>query len=373
MEVENCSPFPHMIFEKATTRNRHFDVMVVAGTFDLVHGQPLLISDEQKPIRCADRYTGEPHCSALLEETHLVVGKKCCDVHLLGSARAEDELPRRSWHVGVRVGSVSKIATVTGPRAWTWGLLSGWRLSEPELTDRVALHMGMAYGGSVKRSNDRAAATDDIHDDRAFDTYAPNPAGKGYVGRAALARGEAYVAAQIEDPALPIDNMHKKYPPVSFGPIPRWYPQRAAHAGTYDAHWRAEHFPYLPADFNFAFYQSAQPELTAPSWLDGNEPLVLLGCLPKGRLETQLPGIRILSILTDQHGLSQPAPLRLDTVSIDLDTETVQLVWRYAVPKQWGLSRVLLSAIPSGPPPRGASRPVHLHRQSSKSSRGLHG
>lgn len=373
MDIENCSPFPHMVFEKATTRGRHFDVMVVAGTFDLVHGQPLLIADAQKPIQCADRYAAAPACSALLEETHLVVAKQRCDVHLLGSARPLDDTPRRSWHVGLRVGPVSKIATVTGPRAWRWGLMSGWRLSEPEPTDRVALHMGLAYGGSVRRSHYRGPVTNDIHDDQAFDAYAPNLAGRGYVGDSALARGEAYAAAQIEDPARPITDIRRKYPPVSFAPLPRWNPQRVAHAGTYDAQWRAEHFPYLPADFNFAFYQSAQPELTAPGWLDGNEPIVLVGCLPIGRLETQLPGIRILSILTDQHGLSQPAPLRLDTVSIDLDTETVQLVWRYAVPKSWGLGKVLLGAIPTGPTAPGASRPVHVHRQHSASYRGVHG
>lgn len=373
MEVANHSPFPHMVFEKATTKNRHFDVMVVAGTFDLVHGQPLRISDEQKPINCADRHEGEPENTALLEETHLVIGKRRCDVHLTGHARPRDDAPLRSWHMGVRVGSVSKLATVTGPRAWTWSLLGGWRLGEPEPTDRVALHMGLAYGGSVPRSRYKGPATNDIHDDQAFDAYEPNPAGKGYVGQASLERSRAYAAAQIEDIEHPIAEIHKKYPPVSFGPLPRWHPHRAACAGTYDARWQAEHFPYLPADFDFAFYQSAQPDLTAPGWLNGDEPVILLGCLPMGRLETLLPSIRLLSILTGHNGLSQSAPLRLDTVTIDLDSETVQLVWRYAVPKSWGLRKVLLAAVPSGPAPRGNSRPVHVHRQNPLAGGARHG
>lgn len=179
MDVENHSPFPHMLFEKATTRHRHFDVMVVAGTFDLVHGQPLPISDEQKPINRADRHAGEPESTPLLEETHLVVGKKRCDIHVLGSARPQDGIPQHRWHIGVRVGPVSKIATVTGPRHWSWSLLRGWQLSEPEPTDQVALHMGLAYGGSVERSHYKGPATQDIHDDAAFDTYALNPVGKG--------------------------------------------------------------------------------------------------------------------------------------------------------------------------------------------------
>ena len=371
MDIENCSPFPHRVFEKATTRGRHFDVMVVAATFELVHGQPLPIAPTQRPIQCADRHTGVPACSALLEETQLVVAKRRCDVHLLGSARAQDDCPQRSWHVGLRVGPVSKIATVCGPRAWRWGLMRGWRLSKPEPTNAVALHMGLAYGGSVPRRNYRGAPTEDIHDERAFDAYALNPVGLGYVGSTALARGEAYAAAQIEDPTQPITDIHKAYPPVAFGPRPRWHPQRVAHAGTCDARWQSEHFPYLPEDFDFAFYQSAQSELTAPGWLNGDESIVLAGCLPMGRFEARLPGIRILSILTDQSGLSQPVPLRLDTVSIDLDTATTQLVWRLTVPKTWGLRKVLLSAIPSVPAPCGAARPVATHHPHL--SRGLHG
>lgn len=373
MEVENRSPFPHMVFEKATTRNRHFDVVVVAGTFDLVHGQPVLIAEEQKPIHCADRYEGLPESTALLEETHLVVGKKRCDIHLLGHARAEDGQALQRWQVGVRVGNTVKAATVTGARSWHWSLMRGWHLSEPEPTNQVALHMGLAYGGHVRRSHYRGPATDDIHDDQAFDTYALNPAGKGYAGKESLERSRSYQAAQIEELKLPITDIHKTYPPISFGPLPRWHPQRAAHAGTYDQRWQQEHAPYLPQDFGFAFYQSAQPDLIAPGWLNGDEPIVLLGCLPAGRLDTLLPGIRILAILTDEQGYRQPAPLRLDTISIDLDTATVQLVWRYAVPQSWGLKSILLSAIPTGPVERTASRPVYIHRQRKPSPGVLHG
>jgi hypothetical protein len=157
---------------------------------------------------------------------------------------------------------------------------------------------------------------------------------------------------------------------VAFGPLPRWSPARARHIGTCDERWRREEFPYLPADFDFAFYQSAQPDLIAPGWLQGDEPITLAGCHTTGRVDSQLPGIRLLALLTDEQGHSQPEPLRLDTVNIDLDNDSVQLIWRRSVPKVWGLRRILLSAIPDGPPPREAQRPVHIHRLGAGGARG---
>lgn len=40
MDIENHSPFPHMVFEKAGKQHQLFDVIVVADIFDLRHGQP---------------------------------------------------------------------------------------------------------------------------------------------------------------------------------------------------------------------------------------------------------------------------------------------------------------------------------------------
>lgn len=362
MDVENHSPFPHMVIEKATTQGRYFDVVIVAGSFTLAHGQPVLAMDEQMPIQCVDRYVGAPESTPFLEETHLVVGKQRTDVHVLGHARPVDGKPATHWPIGVRVGPITKTALVTGLRAWHWTPLRGWHLTKPEATAAVPLHAGMAYGGAVRRARYRGPATDDIHDEQAFDTYEPNPVGRGYVGDEDLDRAQFYLAPQIEDVQKPLRDIRERLAPVCFGPVPRWNPQRAGHAGTYDDAWRAEHFPFLPPDFDFAFYQSAQPDLIAPGWLKGDEPITLIGCDATGRIDTQLPGIDLLALLTDEDGLTQPTPLRLDTVTIDLDAQSVQLVWRRAVPKEWGLRKVMLAAIPAGPAQRGAVQPIHIHR-----------
>ena len=363
MDIENHSPFPHMVFEKAGKQHQLFDVIVVAGTFDLRHGQPLLIADEQKPINGVDRYEGEPESSGFLEETQLVLTKQRTDIQLIGSAKPSNGSSAAHWPMALRVGPVSKTAMLHGPRLWSWSLMRGWHLTPAQPAAGVALHLGMSYGGVIARAGYRGPATSDIHDEQAFDTFADNPAGKGYVGSQSLDRAQFYPAAQIEDVEHPIRDIHKRYKPVAFGPVPRWTPARARHIGDCDAKWQAEQFPFLPDDFNFAFYQSAQPDLIAPGWLQGDEPIVLLGCHPSGRLDSYLPGLRLLALLTDDGGHVQAEPLRLDTLSIDLDNDTVQLVWRRSIAKSWGLRHVMLAAIPDGPAQASVIRPVHIHRQ----------
>ena len=363
MEIENHSPFLHASFEKATIKEQFFDVIVVAGTFGLEHGQPLYPLSAHRPIVTSDRYVGEPETTALLEETHLVVAKKRTDIHLLGSARAKNNTPNSSWEVGFALGRVRKTARVTGLRAWGWTPLLGWSLSSPALTEQVALHSGNAYGGFLSRQI--AARGDEMldrYDGEHSDTYLINPVGLGYTGEVTLERSAFYRAAQIEAITEPINDIRKRYAPVCFGPRARWYSERIAFAGTYDEQWQNAHFPYLPTDFDFGFYQSAQPDMMSPDFLQGDEPLALIGLTEAGELKSQLPGIRLMAVLTDDNGHRESIGMRLDTVSIDLDERVVQLVWRLTVPKDWQLRHAMIAAIPNGANQPEPTRPVYLHR-----------
>jgi hypothetical protein len=364
IDIENHSPFPHIVYEKASTRPNHFDVIVVAGTFNLAHGQPVYPADAQQAIVTADRYAGEPESSALLEETHLIVGKRNTDVHLIGHAKAPRGEPSVQWHTGLRVGPLKKLAQVTGPRWWEWNLLGGWMLTKPRAVDELLLSSALCYGGAVRKAHAHGERGVDITDATVVDAYAPNPVGKGYFGAQPLDRAQFYPAAQIEALDAPIRDIDKRYAPAGFAPRARWWPGRIDHAGTYDARWQKESSPYLPNDFDFAFYQSAQPELIAKGFLNGDEPLSVMGCYAQGQLDTYLPGITLLSLLTDRDGVTEKALLNLDTVTVNVDTHTVQLVWRKTVPKAWGLRHVMLAALPAGRgQPDTLPRPVHIHHR----------
>lgn len=363
VDVVNVSPFEHAVFDKATTRGRHFDVILMTGTFAIEHGQPMYPLQEQLAPVTADRYVGGPTDSALLEETHLVVAKRCTDVVLLGSARAPDGQAAARWPIGILVGPVRHVAIVTGPRHWEWSLIKGWHLTPPAPATAVALHAGLAYGGCRRRRSYDGPPTADIHDAAAFDAYAPNPVGLGYAGRQPLPHDQALPAAQIEAPDALVGpgGIGREFAPVCFGPVARWQRSRLALAGRFDDEWRQVHFPYLPPDFDPVYYQCAQPELRAPGFLQGHEPIRLFNCLGRQQVDTQLPGLRMLAMLTDEAGHRQPEPVALDTVTIDLDHERAQLVWRRAVPKSWRLRRVVLAAVPDGPARRGEPAPIHLH------------
>lgn len=363
IQVINATPFPHMVFEKATIRPRHFDVIVVAGTFGLKQGRHAypLSNGEQKPVVCADRYWGKPECSGLLEETHLVVAKQHTDVHVLGSAKTPGGVLLPSWPVGVRVGPVIKRLRVMGRRFWQYSLQhamtlrGGWQLSQPEATQSVPLLHELAYGGAVRRSCYDGPPTDDINNPEAFDAYALNPVGIGYLGGQALDSTQTYRVAQIESFDEPIDTITKQYPPQGLGPINRWWAPRCKFAGTYDEVWQKHQAPYLPDDFDFSFYQSAHSGMTASGHLEGNEPISLIGLLEAGRFDGYLPGMMIAALLTDGNGFKQTARLNLDTVTIDVDAQTMQLVWRKSIPKEWGLTEVALWPAPTDGPANPAS------------------
>ncbi len=367
MEVENYSPFPHMAIQKFGYKNQLFDVIIVVGTFDLVHGQPLYISEDQLPINTSDKYTGPPEISALTEETHLVISKKNTDIIVIGNAKSKNNEPSHQWDVGVRVGNYAKIAQVHASRAWTYGTFSGWQIEYINKSISVPLDMSVAYGGYQKKDGTTTNEGDDINDKNNFETCPQNPAGLGFIGKQKPDTSKIYKTAQIQDPFNPITDIKKTYAPISFGPLARWNPLRTRYLGTRDQNWKNTRFPYPPDDFDFLFYQAAQPDLICKGYLNGDEPIVLVGCNEKGRIDSSLPGLRLLSILTDKDGLSQPEPMRLDTVSINVDTNQVQLVWRRTVPKSWELKHVLLAAIPNGPDQATKVHPIHIHpRNSSK-------
>ncbi|MGH7455396.1 MAG: DUF2169 domain-containing protein, partial [bacterium] len=135
----------------------------------------------------------------------------------------------------------------------------------------------------------------------------------------------------------PLASLDQRPAPQGLGSIAKsWLPRRKL-AGMYDEKWKKERWPKLPVDFNFAYYNSAHPDLICQSYLKGNERIQLEGLHPNGTLRFALPAYRVFLLLRFCDGMMMPAPLFLDTLLIDVPENKAYLTWRFAL----GLERPL--------------------------------
>jgi hypothetical protein len=118
---------------------------------------------------------------------------------------------------------------------------------------------------------------------------------------------------------------------MSLGPLPRNVPARSRFAGTYDQAWINDVFPFLPADFDERYFQSAP----ADQWIDpppSGTPVVLVGLTPSGRESFRLPATDLPVRLFRGRETALDTRVRADTLLFDCDARQVSLVWRVEIP-----------------------------------------
>ena len=162
-----------------------------------------------------------------------------------------------------------------------------------------------------------------------------------------------YRAPQWQTRAHPVTRFNQEVALCGFGPVARPWASRLGYAGTYDDAWiqktreevaRGMVSDYA-ADFDPRFFQCAHPELIAPSYLVGDEEIVLTGLVADGGLETlELPALRVTAALRDGEGSLSQRPLPLDTVHIDLDAATMSLCWRLTLDPALDVQAAMLFA-----------------------------
>jgi hypothetical protein len=129
----------------------------------------------------------------------------------------------------------------------------------------------------------------------------------------------------------PVKMPGSKYKPMAFGPIGRGWASRLKHAGTYDQDWIDNTFPFLPADFNEAYYQAAPEDQQIP-YPKGGEEVVLVNLTPEGRTAFNLPSIEVPVVFFRNKGENHETLAVLDTVVIEPDKGIFTLTWRASLP-----------------------------------------
>ncbi|WP_263146692.1 DUF2169 domain-containing protein [Pseudomonas sp. RIT-PI-AD] len=278
-----------------------------------------------QPLSFDDRYKGEPGLSAMRYGSDFARFKPRCDVLFDAHAHAPHGEPVRQLDVGFRVGALSKTIRVHGPRTWKRGP-GTWAIDEAAPFLECPLDYAQAFGGARDyREADGEALSE---------TYLDNPCGIGWAGDATLGQVADTAAPRLEACEEPIRRPDGAYRPMALGPLGRHWAQRVRHAGTYDAHWQREVFPFLPEDFDERFHQTV-PEDQQMAYPQGGEEVVLLN-LRAGRPRTafHLPLFRPLTTVRilrkDYRVITQEAPV--DTLFFETEQDRFSAVWRTSTP-----------------------------------------
>lgn len=276
-----------------------------------------------QPFVESDSYVGEPGLSALRCGDDFARYKPRCDVVFDACARAPRGEAVTELGVGFRVGPLTKTMRVVGPRQWR-RTLSGYQLSSPAAFVSLPLHLGLAHGGS-RRYLDRDGQS-------LTDAYADNPVGQGWMSQRSNETGDGWPAASLEDMADPITQPQHPHRAVTFGAIGRQWPARQRFAGTTDAHWRRDVFPFLPEDFDEHYFQCA-PEDQQMDFPRGGEVVTLVNLDPEhAQLEFQLPPLVLPVRVLRRNYRSEVLDAKADTVFFETEARRFSVVWRTQVP-----------------------------------------
>lgn len=300
---------------------RELLVVAVKGTFTIPKpGAQTQLAEEQIPLVEADTFTGEPGFSAPLYEVDYAPRKPYCDVLLVGSAYAPEGKPSDCVQVRLKLGAVDKRFNVFGDRLWK------------SRHDRISISSTSQFT-VMPITYDRAfGGTDNFHPDETKHTaYMPNPIGKGYHQELLDVLVDGTPLPNIEEMDKPIKKPDDLYRPMAFGPLGRGWEPRLKFAGTYDDHWLADVFPFLPADFNEAYYQAAPLDQQIPSPTGGEE-VVLENLTPDGFTTFHLPKVDVPIVFFRKHGDKHETQGVIDTLVIEPDKGLFTMTWRATLP-----------------------------------------
>lgn len=322
-------------------------LLVVKATYRLpLGGEPAQLLEEQIAPVMADTATGAPGLSAPEYECEYVLHKPRCEVLLLGSAYATRGRAVRRLEAGFRLGALSKSFYVYGKRFWQDGLL-GIGPGEAAHFTRQPIGYDIAFGGAEHNpaNPDRRAA------------YPPNPVGLGYQKKIKTAWLAGMPMAQTEEIRTPIISPNQAVRPMALGPLGRHWTPRLHYAGTYDAHWEEEIFPFLPPDFDERYFQSA-PEDQQLDALASGETVTLLNLThpaltPSGWLDFALPDLSLGVTMHPKKGGAEARPARADTLFLEPDKQRFSVTWRAAWPLRRSLDEVEEVEVGQKPPVRG--------------------
>lgn len=327
------------VFPSIDVAGREHLIVATKGTWSLPRPGQRPRPVKALPFALTDMHYGKPGETAVRVPHDLAPFKPHCDVLFDACAHAPDAEGVRSMNVAVQVGTMAKSMRVTGSRTWVRGLL-GLEPSEAQWFVRMPLHHGLAFGGT-RVARDRKGTKGAV-----FDVHPLNPVGMGWVSKQTTAQAAGLPMPCIEHPEFPITKPDAKHAPVALNAIPASHPERLRHAGTTDAAWQRDVFPFLPEDFDERFHQSA-PLDQRIEYPQGGEVVELVNLLPDhAKLRFALPSFNRLSVRVLRRDYStETPPVHVDTLFFETEAGHFSAVWRTRIPIKRHIGEIDLIAV----------------------------
>jgi hypothetical protein len=162
-------------------------------------------------------------------------------------------------------------------------------------------------------------------------TFLANPIGRGWHRITQKELVDGTPMPNTEETNNPVRNPNGSYRPMALGPVGRNWPHRIKLAGTYDQHWQDNVFPFLPKDFDPAYFNCAPPEQQLDA-VRGGEKVILVNLTEDGRRELEFPAVEVPVVFVRRRGERVDAQATPDTVLFEPDTERFSIVWRASLP-----------------------------------------
>jgi uncharacterized protein YjbI with pentapeptide repeats len=314
-------------------------VVVVKGTYRLHHGGRATPAETPEPPT-GDVFSGdEPRTSACRYASDLVPFKPKADAMLVGKVYAPEGRAVARCTASFTVGKTSHAIVATGDRYWLAPPSDA--MSDPVPFTELALGYERSFGGPSSASN---------------------PAGRGLFdasAREAIARP----LPNFELASEPVRSLRDRPAPAGFGPLSPLAADRLARWPRTSEGWESR-WPWPPEGNDYSYFNAAPPALQVDGYLRGDEPIVC-GNLKRDRrrFESALPGVRPRAFVEVRDGDLREVGLRLDTLWIDLETDTLVLVWRGSVPVKSARFAELDAVYVAEEPLDTARAPVAVHRE----------
>jgi hypothetical protein len=404
MEFKNLTPFDALAYTSLDTHDREYHTVAMSVGYAIKprstersktkteYYDAHVLDEQPLPLCLADEHHGDPATTSLKRESDLAPYKPKCDVVVIGKAYPEQPSSNFEARLHLQHGSntlIDKTLRCMGQREFVRdGGMGGWlregvnptkayTASSPEVVSSVDLRYELAFGGTclvpnpdyakaVERAKNRANSKLTESEFLMNEVCYRNPLGAGWMAQGyfdALGQTKQGLpptlrAAQImlagqslrhlvqtkQDGENLTAQQMAQYDygqtVAGFGALNKAWAPRLALAGTYDDAWLNDRHPYLPKDFDFAYWNGSPVDqqiarASTKTISQANTYTFTLQNLMHGGgvAQFELPKHRPYILLTLKNGVLLPDPMFLDTIEIDNTVRNpghplLRLVWR---------------------------------------------